>query len=402
MKSKEANLKNFLVENLNLNKDRIHRHNGETPIHLRLMTGCGLDSFQTLKDNLNHLNLSFSQADYKYFSRTPDYGDQGLFVDFEGEKIGLQFNVQKEGRIRRKGLTPDSLGLAGVTFADAGELFDTVKENVKNTPFNDVLLSMLNSIKTGGNVLGLEKIQSQDICRITSDFGEILAAYGSLLKGNKIYFPINSNEPIADYYENEQPVSAKGRKTGGKVNLSHWKNLIDQETTTGKFLYSIADHNKNNFFKYAAELCPEIKTIANMVGGTTVADVEKFVKETDYDIFYEYIKENPNHRGLGLPDEGRPRELWGRGSTEPFYFTINTLVNRLWGERATDSISNVVSSFLQKPKFIAIDIVDFKVTTKEIEFSNISHWKTAYWSRATKAWHNWMAVEPIKGMKAND
>ena len=174
--------------------------------------------------------------------------------------------------------------------------------------------------------------------------------------------------------------------------------MIDQDTITGKFLYSIASHNRNDFFKYAAELSQDVKAIADMVGGTSVDDVKKYVKQTDYDTFYDYVKQTKAHRGLGIPEEGRPRKLWNQGSTEPFYFTLNTLIHRLWGEDASDDITNVVSSFLQKPKFIVVDIINDQVITQELEFSNVQQWKTVYWGRATKAFHNWMGVEPIKGM----
>lgn len=400
MKTKETELKDFLVEQLKLNKDKLKRHNGETPVHLRFMTGNGIDTFSNLLDNLTNLNLKYKSAGYKHFSRSPDYADQGLIVEYNGEEVGIQFNVQKEGRIRRKGLTPDSLGLSGKTFSDAESLYNLVKKNISGEEFEDVLLSMLDSVKHSSDVKGIDKIQPQDISRITSDFGEILGAYQSLINKNTVSFPNVSNEPIADYYENDQPVSAKGRKTGGKVNLSHWKTFIDQKTLTGKFLYSIADHNRDDFFQYASMLCPEIKKISDMVGGTSVEKVEKYVSNNTYDSFYNYIKQTEAHKGLGIPDEGRPRELWNQGSTDPFYFTINTLVSRLWGHNAVNEITDVVKSFLKKPKFIAVDIIDNKIVTNEIEFSNVKQWKTAYWSRATKAWHNWMAVEPVKGMKA--
>jgi hypothetical protein len=399
MKTKEAQLKSFLVKHLNLNSSRIYRRDTETPVHLRFMTGCGVDSFQTLKQKLTQLNLPFSSAEYKKFSRTPDYGDQGLYVEFGDHLIGVQFNVQKEGRIRRKGLTPDSLGLAGKTFTDPEDLLDSATARISSNPFSNVLYSMIKSVATGEAVVGLETIQAQDLCRIISDFGEILAAYHSLLAGNTIHFPNNSNQPIADYYENERPVSVKGRNTGGKVNLSHWKSFISQETTAGKFLYSIAAHNKDDFFKYAAALCLEINTIAEMAGGTTTADVVNFVAATKYNVFYDYIKGNSAHNGLGIPASGRPQELWDQGSTEPFYFTINTIMSRLWGASNTTTISSIVRGFLQKPKFITLDVINARVIMKETEFSNITHWKTVYWGRATKAWHNWMAVEPINGLK---
>jgi len=394
MKTKEARLKKFLLERLSLNKNRINRHHGETPVHLRFMNECGINTFPELKEKLSLLDLEYTEADYKYFSRSPDYGSQGLLLNFNDEIVGLQFNVPIEGRIKRKILSPKSLGIEGDTFTNREILRGRIINGLDNFEFADCLISMLDNIDNKTPIRGLENVARQDVNRITSDFGEILGAYIAVGNGTTIYFPSNSNHNIADYYENDQPVSAKGRKAGGKVNLNSYKTLIDQTTTTGKFLYSLAEHNKDNFFKYAAKLCLEVNNIAKMVGGTTVIEVEQFVRETSYDDFYNYISNTPEHKGLGLPNKGRPRELWNQGSTDPFYFTVNTLISRLWGGSNVDKISEVVVKFLKEPKFITIDIVNNNVVSNEIEFSDVSDWKTVYWGRATKAWHNWMAVEP--------
>lgn len=397
MISKEIQFKNWLLEKVDLDKERIIRKKGETETHLRLHSGCGLKSLDEMIEILEKNNLSYHF--YEGYSRSPDYRGHGLKVKWNNDNIGILVAIQKPGRIKRKELNPKTLGLDGYRTNSSKDFKEKIISGIKNHKFSTVLISMLDNVETGKPIQGLEKIQPQDINRITSDFGEILGAYQSVCNGNEIYFPEASNEPIADYYENNRPVSAKGRQTGGKVNLSGWKHYIDRKTDTGKLLYSIADHDKDNLFKYASKLSKEINAIKNMVGGTDQKSVSKYVIETSYDEFYNYIKNNPSHNGLGIPDEGRPRLLWENGSTEPFYFTINTLINRLWGWSATKEITKVVESFLKKPKFITVDIVNLNIETKEINFSEVKEWKTAYWSRATKAWHNWMAVEPAKGLK---
>jgi len=74
------------------------------------------------------------------------------------------------------------------------------------------------------------------------------------------------------------------------------------------------------------------------------------------------------------------------------------LVSRLWGETATKEISIIVTQFLNEPMFVVLDIENNQCIIKETNFSDVENWKTVYWSRATKAWHNWMGVEPLKGL----
>lgn len=396
----ETKLRNFLVESLSLNKERIVRHKGETPVHLRFKSNCGLKTFEQLQESLCKVGLKYESVPYKHYSRTPDYADQGLKVDFQGEKVGVQFNVPKEGNMSRKQFTPDALGLNGLTFTDKVTFRNAVLQGINDSEFFDFLVSMLDNVENGNPIIGLENIRKADVNRITSDYGEVVCAYDYVLKGHTVFFPKGSNHKIADFYVDGKGVSAKGRGTGGKVNLSAFVEFIDTDTTTGKFLYSVATHNRNDFVKYAAELCPEVKAITDWANGTDRDTLSKFVASTSYDEFYDYIQNTASHNGLGMPDAGgRPKSLWIQGSLEPIDFTINTLVSRLWGERAVDEISEVVTKFLNEPTFIVLDIVNNKCIIKETKFSDINTWKTVYWSRATKAWHNWMAVEPVKGIK---
>lgn len=396
----ETQLKNFLVEKLPLNKDRVTRHNGETPVHLRFKSNCGITTFEQLKENLDTLGLAYKPVKHKYYSRTPDYADQGIVVNFQGKEVGVQFNVPKEGNMSRKQFTPDALGLNGLTFTDKNTFRSAVLQGIGDSEFFDFLVSMLDNIETGDPIIGLENIREADVNRITSDYGEVVCAYAFVLKGHTVFFPKGSNHKIADFYVDGQGVSAKGRGTGGKVNLSAFAEFIDTETTTGKFLYSIAKHNRNEFVKYAAELCPEVKAITDWAGGTTRDALSTFVASTSYNEFYNYIQNTPAHKGLGMPDaSGRPESLWNQGSLDPIDFTINTLVSRLWGATATTEISKIVTEFLNEPMFVVLDIQKNQCIIKETSFSDVKNWKTVYWSRATKAWHNWMGVEPAEGIK---
>lgn len=401
MYSTEAQFRNFLVEKLSLNRNKVRRQAGETPVHVRFWRDCGLTSFQDLLDKLSDLNLKYKPAPYKHFSRTPDYADQGIIVEWNNTTVGIQFNVPKDGRMSRKEFTPDALGLNGCTFNTPQELKLAVKKGLGDHKLSVCLLSMLDNISDSNKpIINLSDIDKKDIGRITSDYGEIIGAYSYLLKKQSVYFPKGSNHKIADFYANKKAVSAKGRKAGGKVNLSSWAEFISQDTITGKFLYSIATHNRNDFVKYAAMLCPEVNNIVKMAGGSTREDLKNLVNTMSYDEFYNYIGSTPSHKGLGVPSGQTSilKSLWESGDLNPIDFTINTLVNRLWGENATKEISNVVCDFLHGPVFIMIDIKDNSCIINELEFSDVKDWKTVYWSRATKAWHNWISVEPVNGV----
>jgi hypothetical protein len=395
----ETQLKKFLVERLPLNKERVTRHNGETPVHLRFKSNCGFTTFDQLKESLDALGLNYKTVPYKHFSRSPDYGDQGLVVNFNGESVGIQFNVPKDGNMSRKQFTPDALNLNGLTFDNKDVFRAAVLKGIEDSEFFDFLVSMLDNVESGNPIVGLEAIREADVNRITSDYGEVVCAYTFVLKGHTVFFPEGSNHKIADFYVDGQGVSAKGRGTGGKVNLSGFAEYINTETTAGKFLYSVATHNRNDFVKYAAELSPEVKAITDWVGGTDRNALQKFVANTTYNEFYTYIQNAPEHKGLGMPDNGgRPEALWNQGSLDPIDFTINTLVSRLWGENAVAEISKIVTEFLNEPMFVVLDIENNQCIIKETNFSDVAHWKTVYWSRATKAWHNWLGVEPVKGL----
>jgi hypothetical protein len=194
--------------------------------------------------------------------------------------------------------------------------------------------------------------------------------------------------------------------------LSDYVGLIDTSNNDihAEILYAIGSYNRDDLFKLTAEVCPQVKKIADIVGGTTKEAKTLYVKTHTYDEFYNQIKTDSlfvlKKETLGVPSEQdwkpgelTPRSLWAKGSLDPIDFTLNTLINRFWGNDNVEGISAVVTKFLDKPKFKVVDILGQDVIITEKEFKDVNKWKTVYWSRATKAWHNWMAVEPVKDTK---
>ena len=396
----ETQFKNWLLQvELTLNKDRIGRKVGERSPHLRFGSECGIESLAEFEALLAKHKLNPVHCDD--FTGSPDFKGQGFNLRWDNKTIGVLLAVQKPGRTKRKKFSPKNLGLAGYK-ADNVKIFkDKIIEGLvlveNDVGFRNCLISMLDNIeiKTPIEYHANLKINTN---RISSDFGEILAAFESCCLGNVIEFPVKSNNQIADYIENTKLVSAKGRAAGNKLNLSEYADLIPKDNIIGQFLHSLASHNKNNFFKFGAELCSEAKFLADLVGGTEENNVVTYVKSNSYDTFYNIIKNDTRFESLGIPlpsKDSRPRALWAQGDANPFYFTLNTIINRLWGQVHTKEITEVVNQFLTELKFIHVDFDNEQthIVTKEIKSDQITHWQTEYHSRATKAWHNWMAIQ---------
>jgi hypothetical protein len=62
----------------------------------------------------------------------------------------------------------------------------------------------------------------------------------------------------------------------------------------------------------------------------------------------------------------------------------------------TAKITEIVSKFLTSTTFVKVDIINSNFILAELPFENVKEWQTIYWGRATKAWHNWMGVEPVR------
>lgn len=393
----ENNLKKWLLENNpKLNKGKIHRkYNGERNSHLRFYNGCGISTLEEFLQLFSGLEILPNDE----YTGSPTYKGRGFDVHWNNNKVGVLLGIPNEGHIERKRHTPKALLLDGYTTNNIQEFRNKIIEGLNlvepDDSFRECLISMLDNIEGKTKIIDHPLLKS-NINKITSDFGEVLCAYKVCLDGARVEFPVTSNNPLADFYANGIAYSAKGRNAGGKVNLSEFKHMIDLSSDSGKFLHGLASYNRDTFFDLSTKICKEAKLISDWVGGTSVSAIKNYIKTVQYDTFYAKVEES--FEGLGIPDktDQRPRDLWACGSTEPFYFTLNTIVHRFWGTKETDAITEVVSSFLNKATFIHIDIQDLNVIIKERPFENVEKWQTSYWSRSTKAWHNWMGVQPIE------
>ena len=408
----ELEFKKFLLaKTKNLNEERIVRcSKGEKPAHLRFYSDCGIANLEEFIHLLENLDLTWLPNDS--FTGSPSYKGQGFDVTWKNSKIGVLLAISNTG-VERKKYTPQNFKLNGLTFTDPQIFRNTIVNQLtlveKDTDLRNFLISLLDNLEGKDITLDSSK-HKKNLNKITSDFGEILCAYQSCLNQHTIQFPFTSNNNLTDYYENSVSVSAKGRKSGGKVNLVNYKDSIAKilgdpiysENLTAKFLYALASHNKQDFFSLASQLSPEVKCLQELVGGFQENVIKSYIKKTKYDNFYKFI--DKSFGGIGVPlksKDNRPRDLWKQGDTNPFYFTLNTIVHRFWGstEQGIDLISPLVVQFLKSAKFKHLDVIEDRVVIKEVLFSDVARWQTVYWSRSTAAWHNWMAVEPVKDKK---
>ena len=395
-KSIETQFKDFLVENLqslDYNLGTVKRQTGEHKPHIR-MRHSSIPNIGIITSFLDSKNIKY-KFDNSY-TRTPDYFGNGITVDWNGHKVGFLLALHKKGGVKRKDYTPDNLNLSGKSYSSSFDLKKDVLESLTQDSNYDFLKSLLEHLEGSSNNIKIERYSAADINRISSDFGEILCGYYKLLRGYSIEFPLGSNNPIADIIvDGNIPISVKGHNAGKKVSLSAYKKLIPTDTDTGRFLKSIATHNRDDFFKYAARLCPAVREVANTVGGTSKKSVEKYVKKVSYSDFYSYISNTEVFKGYGIPSGGRgtkPSDLWARGSLDPFYFTVNTLIDRLWGRVETDNISSIMKNINSSLVFMDISIKGSGVTIKEQSFESSRKWETIYWSSATAAFRNWIGI----------
>ena len=399
----EKEFGNFLSEKFNLNKDGMQKHSGENPIHLRIRDKSGIIDSQDFEKKLQSLDISYKKTQGKVYSRSPDYIDNGFNVKWRDHQIGVLLAIQKPGKVRRKEFTPGELQLE-TEYNEPDKFYSDVSTGLGSHPLNECLMSMLDNLKDNKPIKDLDKVEKEDVSRITSDFGEILVAYKSLLSGNVWNFPKNKNEKVIDGYENGIPVSVKNDKGGGKVNLSEYKNLIDQSTSAGKFLFALASHQKEEAIKTGVQLDEELQ---KLIPDPSNEGLKRLINEISYDDFYAKVSVNEYFKGLGVPapkHNQRAKELWNQQDLNPIHFTILTLISRIWGEseKGVKQISSVVKQFLNKPKFVKVEIQGLNISITEQKFDAIEDWKTIYWSRATAAWHNYPGVEPLKGIQAND
>jgi hypothetical protein len=398
MFSIETQFRNFLVESFNLNKDGFKRDNNtkRRPVHLRISKRSGISSIKDFLSKIDQLGLKVNQTPSGSYSGSPDYKDNGFIIHWNNKNIAVLIAIQQNGNVQRKEYTPTSLGLMH-NYNSALDLFKDVSTALAGDSNANDLLLLMNNVKNKKPVTKFSNLNENHMSRITSDFGEVLVAYKSLIDGYSWKFTTTKNSPGIDGYRNGKPVSIKNPKGGGKVNLKNNKNKIDKNlSATNKWLWALANHEKDLIIQTSIDLVPGLR---EYIPGTDKKSLVNFVLTTDYDLFYNTI--GFNYNGLGIPNlEEEAKLLWQKGDLEPLYFTILTLVNRFWGqtESVKKEITQCVSTFLIRPIFIQVDFKNGNVVFKEQLFKKVNNWQTVYWGRAVAAFHNWPAIEPAKGI----
>jgi hypothetical protein len=336
----------------------------------------------------------------------------GFLIEWQGNYYSVLLRAMVVEK-SRKAFTPDNIGLGGKTYTPLGIAQfrqDIIKgltvECRDNTKLFSAIVSWLDYIEFGTPLsTALLNIKKKDLNPIVCDFGEVICAYRDLLLGiakDEIKFPIKSNEKVVDYWRDGKVISVKGPLGGGKLNLVRYKTGLTSQTTVGRFLLAHAEHNREDYFKYAAKICPWVKEVATLVGGTSVANLECFVQTTgSFDSFYQLLK-GKDFPGIGLPKkrwEGDWRRRWEEEqSLDPIWFSIITLVTR-WGQTDQDTIaeiSKIMKPLFSTEKFVNINIKDVTITTTEISFKDIDTWITHYHSNAGGAWANWPSIRVLE------
>jgi hypothetical protein len=137
-----------------------------------------------------------------------------------------------------KDLSPDGLGFAGQTHSEAS-ILRSLKEVLykKYDPeIADQLMSLAHSAATGKDNPSVDvKFSSQDLAKVSADYGELLSSLWAMKKLNfkESFFPTASNEPLIDFYAIrfgvKYPVSVKSGG-GGKVTIQNIINAIENRS----------------------------------------------------------------------------------------------------------------------------------------------------------------------------
>jgi hypothetical protein len=261
MFSIETQFRNFLVESFNLNKDGFKRDNNtkRRPVHLRISKRSGISSIKDFLSKIDQLGLKVNQTPSGSYSGSPDYKDNGFIIHWNNKNIAVLIAIQQNGNVQRKEYTPTSLGLMH-NYNSALDLFKDVSTALAGDSNANDLLLLMNNVKNKKPVTKFSNLNENHMSRITSDFGEVLVAYKSLIDGYSWKFTTTKNSPGIDGYRNGKPVSIKNPKGGGKVNLKNNKNKIDKNlSATNKWLWALANHEKDLIIQTSIDLVPGLR-----------------------------------------------------------------------------------------------------------------------------------------------
>ena len=341
-------------------------------------------------------------------SGSPKFDNCGFLIKWQDNHYSVLIKALVVEKLR-KAFAPDNIGLAGKTYTPSQtiEFRKDIVAGLTAECGDDAklllsLLSILNHIEFGTPLsTDLFKMKKSELNEIICDFGEVVCAYQDLLLGiakKDIKFPMKSNETVVDYWRDGEVISVKGPLGGGKLNLVLYAAGLTSKTNVGRFLLAQANHKREDYFKYAAEICPWVDSAAKLIGGTSIEKLEHFVQTTgSFDSFYKLLKE-PTFPGVGLPkvkQESDWKRRWEEEqSLNPIWFSIITLMTR-WGQTEKDTIaaiSEIMKPLFSTERFININIDGVNIVRNEVPFKDVTTWETHYHSNAGSAWANWPSI----------
>jgi hypothetical protein len=365
-----------------------------------------IDSQQKLEKLIAPLNGTVIKASVA--SGGTKYKNCGFLVFWNGTHYSTLLKAMATEK-PRKAFSPDNIGLGGKVYSPGA--ITQFRQDIINgltvecgidTKLFDAVVSLLLNVETAAPLSAdFLKMKSKDLNSIICDFGEVLCAYQDLFAGvakNEIKFPIKSNEIVVDYWRDGKIISVKGPQGGGKLNLVKYLTGLTGQSDISNFLLAHAKHNREDYFKYAAKICPWINEIVLLIGGTTVQDLEKFIRVPgSYDKFYQLLNGDLFPR-VGVPKKNQAvdwRRRWEQEySLNPIWFSIITLMTR-WGQvdkKTITEVSSVMKPLFSTEKFVNISIDSVNIKTTEIFFKDVDTWITHYHSNAGGAWANWPSI----------
>lgn len=237
--SKEQQKFKAFVKKIIIDKNIKLVGDGRGEYHIRFPLKGNLKGFNDFFIDKN-INVTDSQQNvshkYKGYLLTAKEGVDNVPVGTTLEWVNSEVSLSDTGSklFATKDLSPDSLGVTNKLF-EVKKLIDDISEFIRSKykePISDDLIKLLNYSKQKNHTINFSEalhFDKDDLVVISKDLGEVLASIWLVSNFNfsKVFFPINSNEKLIDFYGKKvnicYPVSVKS-SGGGKVLL---QNIID-------------------------------------------------------------------------------------------------------------------------------------------------------------------------------
>jgi hypothetical protein len=234
------------------------------------------------------------------------------------------------GKSGIKKFTPKALNLAGQDFATPKDFYKKIVPQIDkkedDPKIKKYLTLLLNTVRYGklidaGNVVYVNKDEEFDVDvsissknAILNDFGEILGAMlFSRKEGKPIRFPLESNNPLVDFFSGDDPISMKaGSGAAGSLATVTGDDFIKKAKSPilVRLLKTVKEEEMLNGYLKIANMFPEWNGLK---------ELQKITGEIDLDLSPGEIKQQISYALNMLYQQGKA-EL----SLRKFYDKIST------------------------------------------------------------------------------